>query len=213
MRRAALGKIMGSRPRLLFRVTSRTSRVAEVVVMVTAVMGMGRRSRTRQRSPQVTAAEDSPVFQAFRLNFPTYLVVLGMEEGKALGKRFHNPARIPPHMRLPSHRTVRERIGLFRNPVQTNPLYTRRPTRHPMPRASLSHLEESTNLLTSYLRDNSDLAVEWERGDTVVLGVVRLGNPNHEPRTTRRTRIMDAVTLEPQGSPTLSEVTDSRQMP
>jgi hypothetical protein len=212
--RAVSGRIMGSRRKLLFRVTSRTSRAAAVVmvavrvmvaVMATAVTDMGHRIRTRQRTPKVTAVEDSPAFQGSLVNFPTSLVVLGMEEGKAPEKRFHKLARMPLHMRLPSRR-----IGLFRSPAQTRLLYTRRLTRHPMPQTSLSHLEEATNLLTTHPRDSSGLVVELERTSTVASGVERLGNANHEPRTTKRTRMMD-VTPGPQRSPTLDEVTDSRQ--
>jgi len=183
-----------------------------VAVMVTAVMGTDRHIRTRQRTPQVTAAaEDSPIFQAFRVNFPTSLVVLGMEEGKALEKRFRNLARMPLHTRPQSRRMAADRIGLSQSPARTHLLYTRRPTRHHMPQTSLSHLEEATNLLTTNLRDSLDLVVELEPANTVVLGAVRLGSPNHELRTTKRTRMMGAAALEPQGSPTLNKVTDSSE--
>lgn len=140
--------------------------MGEVVMEVV----MDHHIRTLQCMPQVTAAaevEDSPIFQAFRANFPTYSVVLGMEEEKALGMQFHNPAPIPRRTHLLSHHMATHRIGLFhQSPVQTNLQSTRRPTHHPMRRATPSPPEEVTNLLTVHLHSSSGLAV-----DTVMLGV------------------------------------------
>jgi len=78
-------------------------------------------NRTRQGMPQVTAVaevEDSLIFQAFRVNFPTSSVAPGMEEEKALEMEFHNPAPMPRLTHLLSHHMATHRIGLFRqNPM------------------------------------------------------------------------------------------------
>jgi len=142
--------------------------------------------RTRQCMPQVTAAaevEDSPIFQAFRANFPTYSVVLGMEKERALEMQFHNPAPMPRRTHLLSHHMAIHRIGLsHQSLVQTNLRSTRRPTHHPMRRATPSPPEEATNLLTVHLHSSSGLAVMLGVGSAAGSGARDLGSRSHSRR-------------------------------
>lgn len=181
MRRAASGRIMGSRRKPLSRTTSKTLQAVEEAVT-------NRRIRIHQRLPRATAAaevgEDSPVFLAFRVNSPTFSVVLGSEEETALEMHLPYLVPMPRRTHLLSRHTATGHISLFRqSPVQRNFRPTHRPTRHPTHRAILNHLREVINLLTVNLPPSSGLAVG--PGDTVTLGVaLGLAGPrshNHKP--------------------------------
>ena len=85
--RAALGRIMDSRRKLLFRATSKILQAVEVATAMVEVVMV----TTHHRMPQVTAAVEAgevfPIFPAFRLNSQTFSVVLGSEEETTLEMR------------------------------------------------------------------------------------------------------------------------------
>jgi len=109
--RVALGRIMDSRRKLLFRVMSKTSGVEAA---------MDRHILTRRSMPRVMAVAEagedfqvSPIFLACRVNFPTCSVVLGTEKERALRMHLPNLAPMPRCTHLPNHHTATHRIGLF----------------------------------------------------------------------------------------------------
>lgn len=115
--RVALGRIMDSRRKLLFRVTSKT---LGVVVEVGVEAAMDRHILTRRSMPRVMAVAEagedfqvSPIFLACRVNFPTCSVVLGTEKERALRMHLPNLAPMPRCTHLPNHHTATHRIGLF----------------------------------------------------------------------------------------------------
>jgi len=157
------------------------------------------RIRIRHHMHRVMAAsdmgEDSPISLAFRVNSQTFLVVLGSEKETALEIHLPNLAPMLRRTHLLSHHTAAGRIDLFhRSHFQKN----LRPTRHPTHRATPSHLEEATNLLTINLHGSSGIVVEPEDAVTlgVVLGMTGLRSHNHKTREWTRRMIDNLDTLD-----------------
>jgi len=212
---------MDTRHKQLFKATCKTSRVAAAAEVGEPVMDRHIRTHHR-RLLRVTAAEveDSPIFLACRVNFLTPLVVvLDSEKEKDLEMRLHNPARTHRLTHPPCHHTATDRIGVFyQSPVWTNLQSTPRHTHHPTRRATPSHPEGVTNLLTTRPHVNMGLAVEL--GDTVIAlavvsGMEGLRSRNHKPKLTKWVRIrglLNAKTLKLQNSPTPSKGTDSESV-
>jgi len=193
VRRAAPGRIMDSRPKELFRITSKT---LQAVGVGEAIMDRHTPTRpipthripTRHRMPRVTGTVEvgslaSPTSLACRVKSPTYSAVLGSEKGKVLDLHLPNLALMPRHMRLQNHHMMIRRVVLFyRNHVSTN----LRPTHHPTRRDSRSHLGEAINLPMINLRDN--LVMETPGvSSAAVLGTAGHRSPNH--KRMNRTRI------------------------
>ena len=197
--RAALGRVMDSRRKLLFKGTSMTLEVA-----VEAVMDRHIRIRIHHPMPQATAAaevEGDSIFPEFRVNSRTFSVAPGSEEEKAPrtyspnhSSPSHSPNLAPmPHlMHLLSHRMATDRIGLLirQSPVRTNLNPARRHmhhhTHHHTHRATPSHLEEAISPLTINPHDSSGLVVGPEDtvatlgvGSGAVWGMADLQSPNH----------------------------------